>query len=530
MAKIILPKTTSAIREAAVPVAGEIFYDSEKKLFYGGDGETVGGVPFRLARTSDQYVYGIDTEFNDDTVVNVTRVVLNLEHDNPDDANRYTHVSDFSQMPAHNFHRCLLVRDAGTGKLVFSKYLNASNSLYDRSGTRVNLDGTDGDVMVEVPATYVRLDLYLDGSSHLHEVYLVSNQPFEGAVAHRRCFDGPGGATMFTQYFGAFRSVACDSSGAIISQSAAETPVAYASGYRARSVATAAWALVDGVYEPTATISARAAGNWTRAQFRTAHGAHASNMTNCSCFFYQWMALMMAIDGGTWDTQAGIGVGYTNRSAFAYQDLRATGRTAVFGNGTGSIIADEAEGGVDADLATGWKTGNPTPEHCVQMSWRGFEDPFGSQWQFEDGITMYQTAETTDDSGYWCTNDTSRYATYYNGDHSPLHGAAGSTFPDVGYTGAEDVWVSHAWPQANNYVKGVSQKDLYCNATTSSSAIAVKSYNDYFYAYTSTGSRVVIRGGYSPNGAYAGSFYVYVAGGLSHTGASYGARPAAFLE
>ena len=536
MAKLILPKTTSAIREAAVPMAGEIFYDSEKKMFFGGDGETVGGVPFRHARIGTQYIYGLDTEYNaSGDPVSAVQVVLDTSYDDPANPHRYQAVGSggFTQEPAHNFHRCLMVREARDGggyKLAFSKYLNASDSRFDMNGDPVALDGSQGGVHVEIPPTYVRLDLYFDASEHLHEVYLVSNEPFEGAVAHRRCYDGPGGATIRTLYLGAFRSVACDgTTGLVVPQGADAdaTPVAYNSAYRLRSIATATWTKVGNEYVTNPldpTTGARPIGNWTRARLRSGHVNEGG--TNVSAFFGQWMALMMAIDCGTWNSQSGISDGYCWRSAFAYQDMRATGRTAVFGNGTGSIIADETEGGADEDLATGWQAGK---DHIVQFSWRGIEDPYGSQWCFEDGIIMYQDAtESFDASGYWCTNDTDRYyidSTHnYDRDHDPIHGAAGSEFPSAGYTGAEDVWVSHPWPKANGNVLNVSDKDLYPTKTGSGV------FGDYFYASSGAGSRVVFRGGSSYNGAYDGASYVTVYHALSITYADFGGRLAAFSD
>jgi len=531
MAKLILPKTTSAIREAAVPVAGEIFYDSDKKMFFGGDGTTVGGVPFRHARVGTQYIYGLDTEFNaSGDPVSCNQVVLDTSYDDPANPHRYQAVGagGFTQEPAHNFHRCLMVREAKDGggyKLSVSKYLNASDSRFDTSGNAVALDGSQGGVHVEIPLTYVRLDLYLDGSEHLHEVYLVSNEYFEGSVPHRRCYDGPGGSTLRTLYLGAFRSVACDgTTGLVIPQGedADATPVAYNSAYRARSIATATWTKVGNEYitnplDPT--TGARPIGNWTRARLRNGHVNEGG--TNVSAFFGQWMALMMAIDCGTWNSQSGISDGYCWRSAFAYQDMRATGRTAVFGNGTGSIIADETEGGADEDLATGWQAGK---SHIVQFSWRGIEDPYGSQWCFEDGIIKYQDAtESFDASGYWCTNDTDRYSGY-DTDHNPVHGAANSKFPDVGYTGAEDVWVSHAWPKATGNILQTSQKDLYPTKTGSGV------YGDYFYNDANAGSRVVLRGGLSSNGALGGSFCVLVIIALGGTNALCGGRLAAFSD
>ena len=544
MAKLVLPKTTSAVREAAIPLAGEIFYDSEKKRFYGGDGVTVGGIPFTHIAPGSQYIYGLDTEYNaSGDPVSCTQVVLDTTFDEPTNPYRYQPVGagGFLQTPAHNFHRCLMTREAVDGggyKLTLSKYLNASDSRFDRSGNAVSLDGSAGSVMVEIPLTYVRLDLYLDNSEHLHEVYLVHNEPFEGAVPHRRCYDGPGGATLRTLYLGAFRSVVCDgTTGAVIPQGSgnAGTPVAYNAAYRLRSVATATWTLTDGNYVTNPlddSVGARPCGNWKRAQLRNGHTLEGG--TNVSAFFGQWMLLMMAIDGGNWNTQTGISEGYCNLSAFKYQALRATGRTACFGNGTGSVEAEDATSGdADYDILSyadgGTTLWNATAQgthgrRIVQFSWRGIEDPFGSQWCFEDGIIKYQDAtESFDASGYWCTNDTTRYSGY-DADHSPLHGAANSKFPDAGYTGAEDVWVSHAWPKAAGNILNTSEKDLYPTKTGSGV------YGDYFYNDANAGSRVVIRGGYAYTAAFVGAAFVRVYSALGSAYASFGGRLAAFSD
>lgn len=45
------PRITETDRLTIVPAASEVFYNSDDKLFYGGDGSTVGGFPIGLNAT-----------------------------------------------------------------------------------------------------------------------------------------------------------------------------------------------------------------------------------------------------------------------------------------------------------------------------------------------------------------------------------------------------------------------------------------------------------------------------------------------
>jgi len=511
MSKLILPKATTAAREAATPVAGEIFYDKDKQAVYFGDGATPGGVSLKAADLSSAYVYGIDHDTGVATAASAcTRVVLNHDHDQEGDELRYTVVDSFAQMPAHNFRRCVM---SDLANRTVAYYLNASDSTKKENGQAADLTGGDGDVMVEIPVCHYRIDTYTDASDHVHKVYLVSNKPFTGSAIHRFFYTSDGGATARVQYVGAFRDVLCDSDGVIKAQSAEDTPASYASGNKFRSVA-----------------GARPHGNTTRANYRT--GSVANGGTNVNAMFGQFLMMMVAIDGCTFDTQAGISVGYSQLSQFSYAAVRKTGRTAIFGNGTGEILADETEStGADLDLLTmkdGGTIWNSAAQSdaslkVVQFSYRGIEDPFGSQWCFEDGIQKYQNATENDfsQSGYWCTNDTSKYSLC---DSDLGAGAQGGVFPEAGYTGASYVWVSHAFPKTAGYVKEFDPLTFFALSVGGASNTYLC---DYIYNDGNAGARVVYRGGTANNGAYDGGGCVFVRSGISDAAAALGGRLAA---
>ena len=61
-------------------------------------------------------------------------------------------------------------------------------------------------------------------------------------------------------------------------------------------------------------------------------------------FFKQFLYLMMAVEGGTFDVQRGISYGFTYAANNSYESMRLSGRTLQFGNGIGSVYQDLTAG------------------------------------------------------------------------------------------------------------------------------------------------------------------------------------------
>ena len=510
------------------------------------------------------YVYGIDYCLANYQCKNVT---LNHAHDEYGDALRYDYPQTLDILPAHNTRRCLMT---DLENETVNYYCHPANSTLKEDGTAAVLTGADGDVMVECRPNYWRYDVYTDTQGRTHIVTLVSDVQFNASEPDPFFYVSHGGKTLKTQYVGAFKGVLCDSDGVAKSQSGS-TPASYSSGNKMRSIA-----------------GARPAGNITRANCRTAAAANKGTLVNF--LFNGWIGRMIAIKVNTYNTQNGISEGFCNLSEWNYAALRNTGRTATLGNGDGSILADDAN--LDADLLT-MKSGGTSiwnnvaaNRRIVACSAMGFEDLWGSQWTFDDGVQWHQNVETNhiqvSDVEYYRTptsdNGTTAYAwkslanvtiwtaanrpavnatvysdntlstsagtvTAYTEDQSQNgywvtndidsyslldtdrgHGNESGTFPTTGYTGPTYVWVHHSATEASGYVKDFDMHTLFPHTIGGNTTDGL---GDYFYTNAASGARVVHRGGHVTYGANCGLGYVNVRGGLTTQDAFIGCRVAA---
>ena len=526
MAKFAVPKATTEVREAGIPLEGELLYDKDQKAMFFGDGTTGGGVALHTRSQETSFVYGIDYDKSNTSAAG-TKVVLDHSYDynGAPTALRYHAVDSFAQTPAHAFRGVL--RDLEHGEDVC--FLDVSDSTKKADGTPLTADEKLGiwssggstvlvDFMNRIPITYWRIDHYsvvVDNVTHDHVVYLVSDKEFVDSAIHPFFYTSTGGATAKVQYVAKFKGVLCNASGVPVSQSAESTPVAYASGYRLRSI-----------------MGYRPSTNTTRTNFRTAARAEHGELTNL--LFREWLTLMVAIDGGTFNSQAAFSAGLSNCSAWDYASLRKTGRSAVFGNQTGEILADETEEtGEDLDLLTMkddgtiWNSAAQADHNkrVVSFCWRGFEDIWGACWEFEDGCQKYQNDVAADDytqSGYWVTNDVDKYVSL---DSDKGAGQQGETFPSQGYTGASIAWVWNPFPKANGYIKTFDEKSFMCLTIGGGETTY---FGDYFYNDANAGARVLFVGGRADLGGIAGVGYVYASRGLGYSHPSSGARLAAF--
>lgn len=510
MAKLSVPKATSTARKAGIPLAGEILYDKDEKAMYYGDGSTQGGVALHNRSQETAFVYGIDKDMSS-SATTATKVVLNhaYDYEGANTALRYHAVDSFAQTPAHSFKSVL--RDLANGVDVCT--LDVSDSTKKSDGTALTADEKLGkwtvngtttlvDFMVRIPITYWRIDHYTDGSEHNHVVWLVSNEEFVDSAPHPWFYTGVGGSTLTAQYVSKFRGVLCDSTGTPKEQSDANTPASYASGNMLRSIMG---------YRPAANIA--------RSNMRTGAGVNHADLSNL--LFREWLTLMTAIDGGDFNTQESISFGFANCSTYMYAALRTTGRSAIFGNQTGEVTADDE--GLDADLLTmkdGGSIWNVSGSRVVSFCWRGIEDPWGGLWEQADGCQKYQDAVADDytSSGYWVTNDTSKYASL---DTDKGAGVYGEEFPSRGYTGDSIAWVSHPFPKAGGYIKTFDEKSFLCKTTGGSSTTY---FGDNFYNDATAGARLVFFGGGVTYGATDGVGFAYVCDSLSGAFAYIGCR------
>ena len=279
---------------------------------------------------------------------------------------------------------------------------------------------------------------------------------FPNAAPHPYFYVSPGGATVRTQYVGAFHNTLCDASGnrlAAMMNQAATTPATYVAGYRARSV-----------------TGCKPFTGATIGTCRTA--ANNNGGQGANSLFFQYLALMMSIEAGTFDTQTAFSPGFTNAATYSHAHTRMSGRTASLGNGTGSILYDAA--GADADSPITWAAVADN-QKVVAFSYRGIENPWGGIWQFEFGAV----ADTTNGWLYH-TSDISLYS-------------------DTNYL-TTYTKTAHAWPAATGWVLTWNSQTLLPLTTGGSSTTGSC---DFFYVAAGT-AQSINRGGAASNLNVAG--------------------------
>ena len=243
---------------------------------------------------SSAFVYGYDHNLSVSSGAEMFKAVV-LESDQ----STYLYPSSFSQMPCHAVRPCVM-SDCANRTIAY--YLNPSDITKKADGTAANLDGTDGDVMVEYPVSYYRIDTYLDASNNQHEVFLMSRVPFGGSAIWPGFYISPGGATARDQYVGMYQGN-IDANGKLRS--------------------------ISGV-KPTVSKLAN--------QYNTAAGLNGGNLAND--LMYQWIFHLMIAEKLSCNSQEAVSQGFVNLTG-SWQTTwpRYTGRTNAIPY-EGQILAD----------------------------------------------------------------------------------------------------------------------------------------------------------------------------------------------
>lgn len=483
-----------------------------------------------------KYVYGYDHDLDVTSGANKYKaVVLNS------DGKTYTYVDAFSQMPCHAVRPCVM-DDLSTRHVNY--YLNPSNLHKKALGGASDLTGGDGDVMVEFPISYYRIDHYTDSNTHKHTVFLMSTEKFLNSAPWSGFYISPGGDTLRVQYLGMY--------------------AAYKdSNNKLRSI--------SGV-QPTVSTSL--------ANYLTYAGNNGGSVAND--LMYQWMMHLFITEHLTCNTQS-LAVGHVFMSgSWQASWVRKTGRADDIPY-QGGVLADPT--GADADLEGSWNTSITADQKQVACKYM-IENPWGSIWQNTTGTQKYQDgteADITSDgvkfyryeagdypsgegvtrtafawkdtsdnviytaaahpavgaatysdtalennrsknitafdddysqSGYWMTTDTECYSQLCANlppgpDHNP--------FPPGGKTPGSIYWVYHEWPKAEGWPAKWDDRTMYPTAAAGGSNAT--GLTDYFYNNVQEGPRALFRGGYARDGLDPGFASVTVtrAVGLSYT-------------
>ena len=233
-------------------------------------------------------------------------------------------------------------------------YLNKNNSNFKEDGSPSKLDGTDGNVMVEVPLFYYKYAYNTaNGVVHEHSISLTNEPGYEAHPAFVK-----NGVTVNYRYYPAY--LGSTVSGKLMS--------------------------ISGVYPTT---------NKTRATFRAEAVANGAGWHQMDFLLYEAITLLCMIEYGTMNIQSALGNGRTALSGGSWVGgslIGINGLSNSYGNRTANYtyIGNADDVGADSSF----------------MSYRGCENFFGNVWRFIDGINCQGDLAKT----IWINQNPATYA------------------------------------------------------------------------------------------------------------------------
>jgi hypothetical protein len=390
------------------------------------------------------------------------RISANMVWDPTSDVySRYAGSTGVTQIH-ERMRRCLL-NDDGT----VNYYLSLNDSTLKADGTAAVLDGTDGQVMVEIPKCYVRVSTLFNGDVKRE----ISDYPRSGFVLH------PAFAIGGTLQ----RDPAVDMW--YYTNPSSEKQAIYVGAYHASVYDTSGLTYIDGLnldnndsrVDYTADVLGSVSGKYpmvgvTRAQMRQLASNRGSNWSQMT--FWQWslIKLLFFVEYGGFDGQAllaagnnSVSTGYPASSSSQTDSPHSVaGKSNIIGNGSGGVVSSVRD--------TAW------------MNYRGIENFWGNAWQFCDGFNVNARV-------WYVSNDIASFV----------------DDTTVGYT-----QLGVAAPGANGYIRNVQHNTL-GDVVTDSSGNSSTAFADYYYQ--SSGWRMALVGGSASHGADVGPSCVGVTDG-----------------
>lgn len=423
---------------------------------------------------ANEYVYGIRHYFTNSSP----------------DLTRIGDASLHQELPVQSLMRRCVVDDLGVVKY----YLKADDSTKKEDGTSAALDGTDGQVMVEIPAHYRKCTL---NSAQSYMDVEISLYPFEGAVPRPRRLVSAYEATI-------------DRSGDTLKlASVVNNTAAFRGGNN-----TADW---DETYRDLRGLPAT---NVSLTNFRT-YGRNRGSKWGC----YDYNAhldiyWLFCIEYATLDSQktfnpaltaegyhqGGLGAGVSNINSTGWSNYNGynpfipCGFTNSLGNATGVKTWEMSEAQAEA-YGSEFSTSVP--------SYRGIENPFGHIWKWTDGFLGVGNGEYQE--VYVC-RDPEKYSSSVTADYTDMgHEANANGY--CKYIYASDAAID----QAKRVYGDIFDRDDSGSASTF--------FCDYHYhgndADTTYGLLV---GGNACSGSYDGLAYLGADDAPSYANANVGSR------
>lgn len=382
-------------------------------------------------------------------------------------------------------------------------YLHQNDSRKKESGAAAVIDSTDGNVMLEKPEYYFRLEI--DGTKWLRAF---SEYPLPGFVKMERKAISPWFATVDLTNNIAVSGCWLTWSGNDIARDANGFVQLTANAAQFRGGSGAGDAAKDGIYNSQlgmARTSINKAGarpyckNGThlgayrayneiawlqRCEYASLHCQDTYNETLTSDGYHQGgLGNGTAVDGGQWNTWG------------AYKPFIPCGVTATLGNNTGLVPY----------VIKGWTGGDKT----VQVtSYRGLETPYEYLWLLADDVLIYHG---TDKSTAYVCEDPTKFTS-----HSDT-----ATAVPAGYEAITDL------PRTDGYVLQFAHSNKTYSFPETVGGSANAGGCDYYYqpvTYGGSGWYGALLSGGSYNGASAGFGILSTYHRSSHSAARYGFR------
>ena len=352
--------------------------------------------------------------------------------------------------------RCIL-QDNGA----VNYYLCATDSTKkENCSTAANLDGTDGQVMVEIPLFWYLYEYDSDTNVHSWSISLED----QGGDWERHPAFYKNGSWVNYRYIGAYDGSMYDASATAMASDANAVAECYASGDKLCSV--------TGQCPKT---------NETRAEFRAMAAERGSGWRQMDFALLSAVQLLYLVEYADFDSQSMIGMGRTE----------LTGGTWVADSYIGKTGKSNSDGNTTANVE-----GNTNNAY---MSYRGIENFFGNIWKWVDGININSNAP-------YVSNTDTDFADDTTTDYSRLVDS-----------GSTDVTLANANGWATT-LERISEGFL-PSAVGGSDATYLC---DYYYQ--ATGWRVVRFGDTATAGSAAGAFCVYASHSSSVISVVFGGR------
>lgn len=365
-----------------------------------------------------------------------------------------------ASLPVQSLMRRCVLRDNGT----IAYYLHANDSTKRDNSAEAKLDGTDGQVMVEIPTCYVKFEA--DGNKRR---FLMSTHELPGFQKWERCFVSAYEATIQR------------------STSKLSSVVNATADYRGGNN--------DASKDDKFTSQlGRPATNFNTTNARTYARNRGSANWNCNTYNVQkalfWFFAVEYCNFNSQDTfnaslddngyrQGGLGKGITdlgNWDKFGYYPPVPCGITNSLGNKSGYVEYVCAKSD-DGSLA---------PQTLQVISYRGVENPFGHCWAITDGAKCLIQADADGGrSEFYVCNDKEKWNS---------NGVADYEFRGV-------------LPRKEGYVKELVLGEFGEIMPLNIGAGSTTYFCDYFYTNipgSGVSERVLLFGGNAANGAAAG--------------------------